>query len=95
MKLPQSHQNKRQGRIRSRILNLRSLHWHEGPVIGKGMRVPKISSMVLKAEGSSKQDGWYHLFTSEQAGDPKVGENETGTLEKQGRDSMGKGIHPF
>ncbi len=52
-------------------LELEIIDWHEGPVIGKDD--PGTESVKHGFEGGRviKQDGWYHLFTSEQTGDPK------------------------
>gem|GEM_PF-316444 len=45
--------------------------WHAGPVLGKGD--PGTEDIKHGFEGGRviKHQGWYHLFTSEQAGDPK------------------------
>lgn len=53
------------------VLELEIIDWHEGPVIGKGD--PGTADIRHGFEGGRviRQEGWYHLFTSEQAGDPK------------------------
>jgi len=52
-------------------LTLEIVNWHDGPVIGKGD--PGTENIKHGLEGGRviRQDGWYHLFTSEQTGDPK------------------------
>ena len=52
-------------------LELEIVEWHEGPVLGKGD--PGTEDIRHGFEGGRviRQDGWYHLFTSEQSGDPK------------------------
>jgi hypothetical protein len=52
-------------------LHIEIVGWHNGPVIGKGD--PGTEGIKHGFEGGRviKQDGWYHLFTSEQVGDPK------------------------
>ncbi len=52
-------------------LELKIMDWHEGPVIGKGD--PGTENIKHGFEGGRvvKQDDSYHLFTSEQSGDPK------------------------
>jgi len=52
-------------------LELEIVDWHEGPVLGKGD--PGTDDIKHGFEGGRviKQNGWYHFFTSEQAGDPK------------------------
>ncbi|MFO7670473.1 MAG: glycosyl hydrolase [Bacteroidales bacterium] len=52
-------------------LELEIIDWHDGPVIRKGD--PGTVDIKHGFEGGRviRQEGWYHLFTSEQAGDPK------------------------
>jgi hypothetical protein len=52
-------------------LELEIVDWHEGPVLGEGD--PGTEDIRHGFEGGRviRQDGWYHLFTSEQSGDPK------------------------
>lgn len=52
-------------------LTLEIVDWHEGPVLGKGD--PGTGDIKHGFEGGRviRLDGWYHLFTSEQSGDPK------------------------
>jgi hypothetical protein len=52
-------------------LELEIVEWHEGPVLGEGD--PGTEDIRHGFEGRRViwQDGWYHLFTSEQSGDPK------------------------
>lgn len=52
-------------------LDLEIVDWHEGPVLGEGY--PGTEGIKHGFEGGRviKQYGWYHLFTSEQSGDPK------------------------
>jgi hypothetical protein len=52
-------------------LQLEIVDWHEGPVIGRGD--PGTADIKHGLEGGRviRTDGAYHLFTSEQTGDPK------------------------
>lgn len=52
-------------------LTLELAGWHDGPVLGQGD--PGTEGIKHGFEGGRviKQGDWYHLFTSEQAGDPK------------------------
>jgi hypothetical protein len=52
-------------------LELEIVEWQEGPVLGEGD--PGTEDIKHGFEGGRviKQDGCYHLFTSEQSGDPK------------------------
>ena len=52
-------------------IELEIVDWHEGPVIGKGD--PGTEDIKHGFEGGRvvRLDGCYHLFTSEQSGDPK------------------------
>ena len=68
--LPASH-NKRIGMKGIPEIELEIVDWHEGPVLGKGD--PGTEDIRHGFEGGRviRLDGWYHLFTSEQSGDPK------------------------
>jgi hypothetical protein len=52
-------------------IELQIVDWHDGPVLGKGD--PGTEDIKHGFEGGRviRQDGCYHLFTSEQWGDPK------------------------
>lgn len=68
--LPAKH-NKKTGTSGIPEIELEIVDWHDGPVLGKGD--PGTEDIRHGFEGGRviRQDGWYHLFTSEQAGDPK------------------------
>ncbi len=50
---------------------LEIVDWHEGPVLTEGDPGTKDIKHGFEGGRVIKQDGWYHLFTSEQNGDPK------------------------
>ncbi len=70
MDLPSEHQKTGQSRIIP-DLDLEIIDWVDGPVIGKGHANTKDIKHGFEGGRVIKQDGWYHLFTSEQVGDPK------------------------
>ena len=52
-------------------LELEIVEWHEGPVLGEGDPGTEYIKHGFEGGRVIRQDGWYHLFTSEQSGDPK------------------------
>lgn len=52
-------------------IELEIVDWHEGPVLGQGDPGTKEIKHGFEGGRVIRQDGWYHLFTSEQSGDPK------------------------
>ena len=66
-----AHHSKTVRKERIPELELEIVEWHEGPVLGEGDLGTEDIRHGFEGGRVIRQDGWYHLFTSEQTGDPK------------------------